>query len=186
MAAAADIMVTEGAQTPFSSIGRLGAARDGESVFKLFSSRPLKEGELEDIFEEGHEVLIVKEWRAYPRWGGRQHAKHGDAWHARCAAPFCCCSIAVLCCAVLCCAVLCCAVLCCEAIRAWYLRRERSFSRCTDAAGAVHPQTTGMRDAACTGYTRTAKSMVALPAGAWQAAPGGEGGAAATPSPRGC
>ncbi|GAB4820077.1 hypothetical protein N2152v2_007123 [Parachlorella kessleri] len=63
-----DILVTQTAQTPFSCIGHLGPGSSANSsVFKLFSSEPLEEDELGQIFEPGFRVLVTKSWRAYPR-----------------------------------------------------------------------------------------------------------------------
>ena len=66
------IMVTESAQTPFSSLSRVGAAADGTPVHKLFSQGSLfASEELSKIFRPGYTVLTHRGWRAYPRWGGR-------------------------------------------------------------------------------------------------------------------
>ena len=67
---AADILVSQTAQTPFSCIGHLGPGSSANSsVFKLFSSKPLEEQDLGQIFEPGFKMLVTKSWRAYPRQG---------------------------------------------------------------------------------------------------------------------
>ena len=59
------VMVTERANSPFSSLAPARSFADGTILYKLFSTDSLSKATLEAIFEE-HTVVGVFPWLAYP------------------------------------------------------------------------------------------------------------------------
>ena len=60
-------MISEHAETPFSVISPARAFADKTHLFKLFSTDPLKEEALNDIFTD-HTVISSFPWYAYPQF----------------------------------------------------------------------------------------------------------------------
>lgn len=60
-------MVTEHAGTPFASIAPAKLFPDKTMLYKLFSTDPMKDEELSNIFTQ-HEVIGTFPWYAYPQF----------------------------------------------------------------------------------------------------------------------
>lgn len=60
-------MITEHAGTPFSAISPARAYADKTHLFKLFSTDPMEEEVLSDIFSQ-HRVIATFPWYAYPHF----------------------------------------------------------------------------------------------------------------------